>query len=298
MNGDADNLTQKQLARKIIEVRYPRADNKLLAEYFEMYGATRASVESLLDELLGALDRPWPWPGYELPAPLRANVEFFKVVSRRAVERFRASGMVSAREVSGFFLHNHMIFKYGIQRWLAANAGIAFELFTIETETVEANFLAGLRERGVKLGDQVIHLHVISNNERGDLEQLGFPVPYKHWDKQYYVEALALVDGLLQSNPRSIGLFCEHSWVFDPALHRVASDGKSLVSFDFLGDDELVGERFFVGLALPDNAYFKQYEFALRSPRRLKLHRQGEFTPKTYGIFYAKDRLREYLGRR
>jgi hypothetical protein len=57
----------------------------------------------------------------------------------------------------------------------------------------------------------------------------------------------------------------------------------------------LVGQRFLVGEAKADNDYSKQYEFALRSPRRMELHKKGEFTPKTYGIYYPKADLEKAL---
>jgi len=69
-----------------------------------------------------------------------------------------------------------------------------------------------------------------------------FTVPFANWDKSYYIEALIAIHNLLQSNKESIGLFCEDSWVFDPAGHEIASDGKPYASFSFLQDDRLTGE--------------------------------------------------------
>lgn len=291
-------MSQKNLAEEIITTRYPRPINAKLDEYLDTYGDEPKSIHFLLDELTKKLDDPIEWTEYKIPDSLNNNVEFFKKISKELIKEFREKSIYNHKSVNEFFLKNHTIFKYAIQRWLIVNAGICFELFTISEEKVQKDFLKELLKRGVKLGDVVLHLHVISNGEREDLAALGFPVSYKHWDKSYYIEVLHFANEILQSNPASIGLFCEDSWVFDPAIHKVASDGKPYASFNFLNDDILVGERFFVGDVKPDNDYYKQYDFALRSPRRLKLHQNGEYSPKTYGIFYQKNQLKENLEKR
>ena len=130
------------------------------------------------------------------------------------------------------------------------------------------------------MGDEVIHLHVISNKERLILREIGFDVSDLHWNKEYYIEALLMAAKILQDNPNIKGYFCEDSWVFDPFVYQTASDGEPYSAFDFLADDLIIGERFFVGDAKVDNKYYKQYEFALKSKRRKLLHEKGEFMPK------------------
>jgi len=288
-------MIRKDLAQEIITTRYPRPVNAKLDEYLDIYGINRKSIHFLLNELTSFLNNPLEWAGCQIPNYLKVHAKFFSDISKKLVKEFKEESTYSRQSVNEFFLQNHLTFKYAIQRWLIVNAGICFELFMINEEKVQKEFLRELIKRGVKPGDQVLHLHVISNGEREDLAGLGFPVPYKHWDKSYYIEALNLANQILQSNPESIGLFCEDSWVFDPAVHKMASDGKPYASFNFLEDDAMVGERFFVGDARPNNDYYKQYDFALRSPRRLKLHQSGEYSPKTYGIFYPKNLLKENM---
>lgn len=288
-------MPQKRLALEIITARYRRPINTKLDEYLNTYGTRTESIHFLLNELTKLLDNPLQWTGYFLPESFKENTEFFKDISKKIVKNFKGESVYSRESVNEFFLKNHNIFKYATKRWLIVNAGICFELFTISEEKVQKDFLKEILKRGVKSGDVVLHLHIISNDEREDLADLGFPVPFKHWDKSYYVEALHLANEILQSDPSSIGLFCEDSWVFDPAIHEITSDGKPYASFSFLKDNSMIGERFFVGDALPDNTYCKQYDFALRSPRRLKLHQMGEFNPKTYGVFYSKEKLKENI---
>ena len=288
-------MSQESLAQEIITTRYPRLINIKLDEYLSAYGTGLKSIHFLLNELTKKLDEPIDWAGYKIPNSLKNHVELFKSISKELIKEFQEKSEYDRKSVNEFFLKNHIIFKYAIQRWLIVNAGICFEIFTISEEKVQKDFLKELIKRGIKLGDIVLHLHVVSNGEREDLAALEFPVPFKHWDKSYYTEALRFANEILQSNPASIGLFCEDSWVFDPAIHKISSDGKPYASFSFLKDDILIGERFFVGDVRPDNDYYKQYDFALRSPRRLKLHQKGEYNPKTYGIFYFKDQLKENI---
>lgn len=288
-------MSQKDLAYEIITTRYPRPKNVKLDEYFSKFGTSKKSVDFLINELTRIINHPLSWEGYNVPESILNHTDLFQKESLKAIEVSEKEALYSPEKVSEFFLKNHLIFKYATRKWLVANAGLCFELFTISEEKVEKNFLSDLEKRGVKIGDQVLHIHIISNGEREDLMKLGFPVPFKHWDKSYYTQMLKLANQILQSNPKSLGLFCEDSWVFDPFIHGIASDGKPYVSFNFLADDNLVGERFFVAEPKPDNDYCKQFDFALRSPRRLDFYNSGEFTPKTYGIFYAKEKLKENI---
>jgi len=288
-------MMKKDLAFTILNVRYPRSDNKHLEEYFNLYGVNRESIDYLIRQLNHLLQEVPHWNGYKLPNKLITNAEFFKQQVGIKIKEYLEVNDYSAKTMGDFLLQNHEIIKYAISRWLLVNAGIAIELFHLSEKQVESNFLRQLLEKGLKINDEVIHMHVISNKERIRLHDLGFNVPYEHWEKAYYLEALNIIDELLQSNSSSHGLFCEDSWVFDPKIHEMASDGKPYASFSFLADDKLVGERYFVGIAKPDNKYYKQYEFSLRSPRRLKLHQNGEFIPMTYGLYYPKDILHENL---
>ncbi|MFW5702450.1 MAG: hypothetical protein ACOCXP_00605 [Candidatus Dojkabacteria bacterium] len=288
-------MNQKELANQIFNVRYPRSENEHLEEYFAVYGYNSDAMKFLFEELSCLVKQDVSWTGYKLTSKLKENAIFFKELVAKRVTDFSKHTEYSKQEVRVFFLSNHEIIKYAIGRWLIVNAGIAIELFYLSEEKVEPNFLHQLIAKGLKIGDEVIHLHVISNNERQRLKQYRFDVPYDHWDESYYLEAVMTVNRLLQSNPESLGLFCEDSWVFDPKVHEVASDGRPYASFNFLANDLLVGERYFVGEAKPDNQYYRQYEFSLRSPRRLDLHKKGEFMPKTYGIYYPKEKLHKNL---
>jgi hypothetical protein len=288
-------MEKEKLAYKIFTVRYPRNDNQFLEEYIEKFDSHKEGLLDVLLLLKDQLEDPISWRNYTISDTLKSNTNFFKKNLLKKINNFIASDTITPDNIRSFFLANHEVIKYALQRWILINAGIAIELFTISTDKVEKNFLAELFKRGINLGDEVIHLHVISNSERRRLQEMGFNVPFSHWDKRYYMEALVTIHTLLQSNSESIGLFCEDSWVFDPAIHEIASDGKPYASFSFLKDNRLTGERFFVGEAKPDNDYFKQYEFSLKSPRRKEFYKKGEYTPKTYGIFYLKEKLKNSL---
>ncbi|HSW97258.1 MAG TPA: hypothetical protein VLF89_05520 [Candidatus Saccharimonadales bacterium] len=288
-------IEKETLAYKIFMVRYPRKDNLFLEEYLEKFGSSKEDLLTLLKLLKDQLENPISWRNYTISDMLKANTNFFKKELFKRINNLIVQDDINPNTIRSFFLTNHEIIKYALQRWILVNAGIAIELFTISEEKVERNFLAALFKKRIKLGDEVIHLHVVSNSERKDLQAMSFNVPFAHWDKSYYTGALNSINNLLQSNVESIGLFCEDSWVFDPAIHEIASDGKPYASFSFLKDDRLTGERFFVGEAKSDNNYFKQYEFSLKSPRRKAFYNKGEFIPKTYGIFYPKEKLKNAL---
>jgi hypothetical protein len=284
-------MNKTQVARAIINARYPRSNFDQLDDYFRAYGATRQSVWFLLDELTELLNHPKSWGHYALDPTTVMIAERFREISLSLISDSRKHARFSSGDMQKFLFEHHFIFKYGIRRWLLLNPGIAVELFTIREDNLDVAFRMQLQAWDIAQGDVLVHLHVVSNLERKDLQALGFDVPYAHWDETYYLDALRRIDAMLQSNPASIGLMCEDSWVFDPDLHLVASDGKPLVTFSFMKDKAMAGERFFVGEAKPDNAYAKQFEFALRSPRRRWLHKSGEYTPKTYGMYYAKELL-------
>jgi len=163
-----------------------------------------------------------------IPQQLKNNSKFFRNVTNRNLNKPNLNKLTN-KKVFEFFDENHYFIKYGTQRWFLINAGFACEIFTIQ-KNLGKNFIQWLKIRKVNIGDQVVHIHIISNKERQErLKKTNFNIPYKHLDKEYYFNALKNIADLIKENNQLKGLFCDVSWVFDPNLHKTASDGKPFV---------------------------------------------------------------------
>lgn len=278
----------------ILEARYPRPNDEAFDALYGDASNPHEATAQLLVSLRRRIAKPYTWAGYELPDDVVELAESNRTLALDRIEQLTAQTNLTKETVRDFFLENHCTFKYAMRRWLLLNPGISIEPITINSETLEPAVITGATQAGAKPGDRVIHLHIVSNNERAGLASAGFQVPYPHWDRSYFVSALRTVDSMLQSNPASTGLFCEYSWVFAPNLHEIGSDGRPYASFSFLKDDAMIGRRFYVGDATPDQ-YAPQYKFALKNERRRKLHEAREFKPEAWGFFFPKDRLHDYV---
>lgn len=285
------NSEQKNLAQAIFLARYRDKLAPLWVEYRAKYGVTRASVDFLLDTVSELLCNPISWSEWGLPSSVLAQRDFFATHADRAIGEAREQLLLNETMVVNFLNTNHVLFKYALNRWLFVNPGIAFEQYTINLAKIAPAGQLILQKHGVNDGASVIHLHIISNQEREKWNQVGLSVPDLHWCESYYRDALAVAAHAV-SHSHILGLFCQDSWVFDPALFGLASDGKPFAAFSWLANEALVGERFFVAPIEPNGPYASQFEFAMRSPRRRDLYERGEFRPRTFGFFYAAKDLK------
>lgn len=283
------NETKEALLHLIVTARYSNNVEEYLEKYFSKFEDNNYKL--VFNALENILDNPIKWDDYNNTEMLLANRNFFVNLVKIRLNTLRLTKNLDRYTVIKFFSDNNPYIKYATNRWAIANPGIALERFIISEDNVAEDFLNQLRKIGVDIGDKVIHLHVISNNERIELKKEKFDVSHNHWVKDYYIDALLKVAEILQSNQQVKGYFCEDSWVFDPFVHNTASDGKPYCSFTFLSDNLLVGNRYFVGDATPDGKYWKQFEFSTRSKRRKDFYHSGEYTPKTYGMFYPREEL-------
>lgn len=278
----------------ILDARYPRPNNEAFDALFSDFENSFDATRRLLGALCVRMANPCEWAGYEVPDDVVALAEANKALALEQVQTFETQADIGKTAVQQFFLKNHCTFKYAMRKWLLLNPGIAIEPLTIGSDILEPEVISSAAQVGVKESDNVLHLHIVSNEERRALASTGFRVAHSHWDRSYFINALHAVDDMLQSNPESAGLFCEYSWAFAPDLHRLASDGRPYASFSFLKDKTLVGNRFYVGDALP-NKYAAQYHFALRNERRRLLYEVGEFRPEAWGFFYPTDLLHDNI---
>ncbi len=270
-------MPKVDLAYECLTARYRDKMRLKLKEYFENYGP---DGEAALHEVLRCLlANPLDWSGYNISDEVQKNTDRFVEMVKRILNT----------QID--WVQNHTAIKYAIRRWLYINSAVAVERYTITMSKIAPAGQVLLRKYGVQDGDEVIHLHVISNQEREQWKMAGLSVPSLHWEESQYRVALRTIARLVQNNPRVAGLFCQDSWVFDPALHNVAADGRALAAFDFLRDDTLVGERFFAGNITADGPLASQFEFALRNPRRRQLFERGEYMPRSFGFFFPRELL-------
>ncbi|MBD3362713.1 hypothetical protein GF362_03270 [Candidatus Dojkabacteria bacterium] len=278
-----------KLIRQIVTARYGNKVEEYLKEYFKHYNIDDAN--EIFISLSNLFNNPIGWKGYKNIEFLFDNRTFFVKVLESKIKKLRNSSKLNKNSIIEFFSDNNPYIKYATNIWSIANPGIAFENFIISKEKVAPKFLKQLNKIGVTESSQVLHLHVISNNERYELTRFGYSVPHAHWVVEYYVDALIKASQVLNSNPDIKGYFCEDSWVFDPFVYNKASDGRPYCRFTFLKDNLLVGRRYFVGDALPNGKYWKQFEFSTRNKRRKHFYKTGEYKPKTFGIFYPRENL-------
>lgn len=192
--------------------------------------------------------------------------------------------------VKDFLLTNHEDMKRLQNRWFAANPGLLLEWVRI-SDTYSKPLISWLGGQGVQVGDDVIHVHIISNQGRTELKEKGFPVAHDHWDEFYYRDMLQTCVGMLRKNTNVKGVFCDSSWVYSPTNFDIAPDGKQFVAFGFLYDARLVGETLDVTAYISPTEYEMQVRFATMSPRRKQYRDEGVYEVRVMASFYSRGAL-------
>lgn len=230
------------------------------------------------------------FPNYKLPQTvLDYNIKVRNIVIDNA-NKLINKDVISWSETKDFLIENHENIKRVQNRWFAANPGLLLEWVKI-TDDYQKLLIDWLKKRGTILGDDTIHLHVISNNGRQKIKQMGFDVPHDHWDESYYKNMLSRCVEIMELNPEIKGLFCDASWVHNPKNFEVAPDGKPFVSFDFLKDSKLIGETIDITDCMSQRDYQTQFNFASRSPRRKQYIEDGVYEVRVVASFYSREKL-------
>ena len=285
--------TSTELREQIVFARYGRKAKVALDEYFSLNKLNKDSIDLLLIKLESSINTPISYPDYEIPEVLTKNRELLLPELQRLITKIRKRTNEDElkEEVYKLFVDKNWLIKYATQQWFLANSGLAIELIKVKP-TLEDEFLSWLdKEFYIKPGVQVVHRHVISNSERESLKQIGIPTPDDHWSENYYVDAMRTIQELVKSNPNCAGILSDGSWTYNPDLYETAEDGKPYAAFTFLKNSKLVGHRFFLMTALPDNDQANQYNFAIRSERRKKFIEEGKLKIDVYCVFYPREEL-------
>lgn len=256
----------------------------------------REKSRVFLDSLLSVASNPElekvdpRFPNYKLPETvLNNNTRVRSIVIDNAKQLLNKNNLKWS-EAKDFLIENHENIKRVQNRWFAANPGLLLEWVKI-TDSYPKLLVDWLNKQRLSLGDDTIHLHVISNNGRQKIKQMGFDVPYDHWDESYYKNMLSKCVEIMEENPEVKGLFCDASWVHNPKNFEVAPDGKPFVSFDFLKHSNLIGETIDITNSMRQGDYQTQFNFASRSPRRKQYVDEGVYEVRVVASFYSREKL-------
>jgi hypothetical protein len=230
------------------------------------------------------------FPNYKLPKTLLSDNERVRDIVVDRVIKLLEIEKLSWNETKKFLIENHENIKRLQNRWFAANPGLLLEWVKI-TDDYQKLLIDWLSKQGLSLGDDTIHLHVISNNGRKNIRQMGFDVPYDHWDESYYKNMLSKCVEIMEMHPQVKGLYCDASWVHNPRNFEIAPDGKPFVSFDFLKDTNLIGETIDITNCMSQGDYQTQFNFASRSPRRKQYIDEGVYEVRVVASFYSREKL-------
>ena len=230
------------------------------------------------------------FPDYKLPETiLKDNIKVRALVKKKARQLLTKEAL-DWKETKAFLIENHENIKRVQNHWFAANPGLLLEWVKI-TDVYSKLLIDWLISLGLNLGDDTIHLHIISNNGRKKIKEMGFNVPYDHWDKSYYKNTLSKCVDIMEMNPKVKGLFCDASWVHNPHNFELAPDGKPFVSFDFLKEPKFVGETLDITDCISQRDYSTQLLFASRSPRRKQYIEEYVYKVRVVASFYSRERL-------
>lgn len=286
--------TQKFHAQidKIVFARYGRHAREALDSILNNGVSVEDLSSQLIARLLEAIDNPMKYPNYEIPDSVLNNREKLLPELNRRIEKVsKRIEEEKKAELYKLFVDKNWLVKYIVFQWFILNPGLDLEIIQVKDDLPDKLKDWLKYNYTVSVGDEVVHRHVIPNEEREALNRIGLNVPYLHWDKLYYVDAMKLTKEIVRSNPNCKGILSDGSWTYDPKLYEIAPDGKPFASFTFLSDDRLVGERFFLEKAELGNDQENQFLFATRSNRRKKYVEEGILDIDVYAVFYPRKRL-------
>ncbi len=276
--------------------RYGRDSTSILDDFNNVAISDKEKSSFFLNSILNTAQNPQlktvdpRFPDYQLPkALLAANAKIRKIIVDETQELLQKPNL-KWEETKEFLTNNHEQLKRLQNRWFAANPGLLLEWVKI-TDSYPKKLIDWLKDQKVAVGDDVIHLHVISNRGRQRLKAMGFDVPRDHWHESYYRDMLSKCAEIMKMNPKVRGLFCDSSWVHNPFNFQTAPDGKPFVSFTFLENKLLTGETIDITDCLSQRDYQSQVEFAVRSPRRKQYLASRVYQVRAIASFYDRDRL-------
>lgn len=282
-------MNKKQLANSSISARFDIDVSKALEQYFEKYDNIE-SAYYLIDQFLRKIYNSSV--NIYLPDKVVSNYVFIKevILSRVSKLKDQITKDHYVKELRDFFMINHEFIKIAEMQWFLINAGVLIE-FLVLSENLDLSLRKWLANYSIYPEDWVICRHTMSEKGRKRLKEIGFSVPFDHWDKEYVIDALVAISEILKKVKDIKGVFTEDSWLYDPGIHNIASDGKPYVAFTFFNDVKLKGHVFYRGIATKNNAFKKHYLFATRNARRKMLADNREFVPKVYSAIYPRDEL-------
>lgn len=282
-------MGKKHLAYSIMSARFDIDVTKALKHYFAKYDDIE-SVYYLIDQLLDKIHNSSA--DIYLPNKVISNNVFVKkaIISRVSKLKHQITKDNCIKELRDFLIINHEFIKIAEMQWFLINAGVLGE-FLVLSENLDLSLRKWLVKYSIYVGGRVICRHTISDNGRRRLKEIGFSVPFDHWDKEYVIDALITISEMLKKVKDIKGVFTEDSWLYDPDIYNIASDGKPYVAFTFFNDDRLKGHVFYRGIATKNNEFKKHYLFATRNARRKMLADNGEFVPKVYSAIYPREEL-------
>lgn len=290
LNQDYDSVAQQ-----LVTARYGRKAKKILDQYLEAQDFTKDFADTVIETLESQINDPFEYEGYEIPDVVEENRILIIDRLNNEIEQLQQIDELAELKVKIYelFDEKNFLIKYATRQWLLLNPGIALEFNTVDDDLFP-EFLQWIQAKfDIGVGDHVVQRHVISNAERIILKECGLNTPHDHWDKQYYVESMRLIQEIVKSNPNCVGIISDGSWIYNPKLYEIAEDGEPYASFTFLKDDKLTGHRFFYMTALPGNEQENQYLFATSSPRRKRYVEEGKLSIDVYMIIYPRDELLE-----
>lgn len=263
--------------------------------------ATASDIHQVLESLLAKLSNPLlqkhslRFSDYKIPREILKNNKIVRNYVLQSLIEFLQQHQkipVLFPQLVELVFTMFEQYKWACNEWLLASPGITLEPRTIPHD-LDPQYLLWFKSNfNVLPEDQVIFIHIISVNGRKRLQNMGFTVPSKHFEEDYYRKGLLLAQELCSSNLSCKGIYSQ-SWVFNPDNFAIASDHKPFAAFSFLNNDALIRHRFDVTKFISQHDFQEQYDFALRNDRRKQLATKGEFHIKVFTIFYPRQEIEE-----
>ena len=292
-NYSSESLSKQVTIEDVLNARYPPDAKLALSKYIELHSSSEA-----IEELIIHLNDPRLkqgsilYPGYSIPLNILTNNTFIRKAILSKAESLSLNKKLGEENlidsVEDLFVKWHEWVKFSQNQWFFASPAMTLEIFTIP-ETLPRNYADWLKQNyEVKVGDEVIHRHVMSNSGRQRLINAGFPLETVEYKSADYAKGLLLAYEISMSVFKNKGIFGDGSWIYNPELYLEFE--KPLVKFSWLRDDKLAWDRFYIRNAVPGDI---QFTFATsESTTRTQLAKDGQFIPAIYGTFYSKEKLK------
>lgn len=292
------NLNEKGLLIQLDSLRFAFDVEALLLSHKHNFESGALQIGVFLHELIEQLknkqldERSLAFPDYHITSEVLSNNKKVRIFIREQLEELSVKDKkhsISFDELVTFIVANHEYVMWAKNAWLLVNPGITLEPTRVTNDMAVA-IRAWLKNNfHVQEHDEVLLMHVISENGKERLKKINFPIPFPHWDKHYLLHALATTVQMIEKT-NAKGLY-SNSWMFNPDNFKIASDGRPYAAFTFLADDMLVGYRLNVTNAITPEDFNVQKAFAMRNERRRRFVEAKEFAVAVYATFYPTNLL-------